>query len=500
MHAKKQPHIGNLAITAILICLLSTFLSSCTGPGQLPDKNGGATAFHTAAQTHPPEDASPSSADSDASFLPNAASPTPSSPSEPESTPPRTAFPSAVPGTPRHCPTEQIVHSGSGSGTPPGAAATPAGSSAGNTTSAPKPTASANPHQEPSPIKDSREYLSRTLLPDEKKAYGQIRDAMLNMETVISAELSAQSPEALRDKVTKVVDCVRYDYPEIFWYTNELRWRYQPDTLTVTSIQLELTAAEDILTAQKEQIDRMINEILQSIPSGADEYEVSKILYEWIILHTDYASASISDSCYTAAGVFLDGKAVCSGYAKAYQLLMLRAGIPCLYVTGITEKDSVGHAWNISCISGKWYHTDVTWGDPVFSQGGYEDFICYDYLNVTEADIRRSRSITETLYPLPACTSSESNYFVKEERFFSAYHKASAEKAIGAALLEAAAVRAPYIAFRFADAAAYQQARAELNLYTIAEQAGPLPNPIQSYAVITGSELYTILYRIQYKG
>ena len=70
----------------------------------------------------------------------------------------------------------------------------------------------------------------------------------------------------------------------------------------------------------------------------------------------------------SAYGALVRGYAVCEGYAKAYALLMERAGIPCLLVNGYLLSDSGNyepHMWNDVEIDGKHYAVDPTTNDSL---------------------------------------------------------------------------------------------------------------------------------------
>ncbi len=76
----------------------------------------------------------------------------------------------------------------------------------------------------------------------------------------------------------------------------------------------------------------------------------------------DMVTYDNSANCYCAYGALIDGKAVCSGYSKAYQLLCDYADIDCAIVYGFN--DSEEHAWNIIRLDdGNWYEVDVSWDD-----------------------------------------------------------------------------------------------------------------------------------------
>lgn len=74
----------------------------------------------------------------------------------------------------------------------------------------------------------------------------------------------------------------------------------------------------------------------------------------------------------TAFGPIVKRKAVCSGYARAYRLLLGELGIKCDYL----DSNALNHGWNIVTIGGKRYHVDTTWDDPV---GNIVGLVKHDY-------------------------------------------------------------------------------------------------------------------------
>jgi transglutaminase/protease-like cytokinesis protein 3 len=92
---------------------------------------------------------------------------------------------------------------------------------------------------------------------------------------------------------------------------------------------------------------------------------------------------------FTSCGAFVNGTAVCEGYAKAMKLLLDSQGIESLYVTGTatTSGGTGGHAWNIVQIGNVWYDLDSTFDDPVYvTHSGYDTsnkVPSYTYFNIT---------------------------------------------------------------------------------------------------------------------
>ena len=65
------------------------------------------------------------------------------------------------------------------------------------------------------------------------------------------------------------------------------------------------------------------------------------------------------------------------------------------------------HEWNLVCLDGNWYYTDVTWDDQ-------DEFLFYAYFNITTKQLEENHTITEFREYLPNATASENNYFYKK--------------------------------------------------------------------------------------
>lgn len=106
---------------------------------------------------------------------------------------------------------------------------------------------------------------------------------------------------------------------------------------------------------------------------------------------------------YSEYGVFVNKTAVCEGYARAFDLCMRLLGIQDIIVTGTADngQTSGSHAWNAVCLDGNWYQVDVTWDDPITSDGS--DVVSYSYFNVTDSVMRKEHTYTCSV----SCTSTE---------------------------------------------------------------------------------------------
>ena len=170
-----------------------------------------------------------------------------------------------------------------------------------------------------------------------------------------------------------------------------------------TTVSDTTVAASDwryVSDAALAEADRVVGEL---ITAGMSDYEVVKTLHDYLVTHCDYDYrvdiGNMPFVSYQAEGALLKGTAVCGGYAKAYEILLDAADIPCETITGYAGGY---HAWNLVQVDGAWYHVDTTWDDPT-TRGG--DYVRYDYfLKSDKVMVSRSHRDWEAIYN---CTSTK---------------------------------------------------------------------------------------------
>ena len=97
-------------------------------------------------------------------------------------------------------------------------------------------------------------------------------------------------------------------------------------------------------------------------------------------------NSTAGSKVHNPLGFYKGWDIVCDGYAALYNVFMWELGIESYIVT------SSNHAWNLAYLDGKWYHTDVTYADPVtYDKGGnigatmvFQD----EYVNLTYTQIK----------------------------------------------------------------------------------------------------------------
>ena len=257
------------------------------------------------------------------------------------------------------------------------------------------------------------------LTQDEQQIYQEILESLLTFEkgTVLSTTDSSV--------IDKVFTAVMLDNPDIFYVDG---YKYTEFTRDDKVERIEFTGKylyedEEILKRQA-LIDSRVSDILAGMPDTKDEYLKVKYLYDTLVTQTEYDLQSVDNQ--NICSVFLNGKSVCQGYAKALQYLAGKAGMECCLVIG-NVIGGESHAWNLISVNGSWYYLDATWGDASYLFGDQEpvekahsSVINYDYLCVTTKQLLLTHN-PDMPIELPECISMADNYYVREGLYFTGY-------------------------------------------------------------------------------
>lgn len=260
-------------------------------------------------------------------------------------------------------------------------------------------------------------YYCYNLLSDSSKLlYREILEAVLGWKEKKVSTLDVS-------ELNTVYNYVLADHPEIF-YSNGIHYTQSSLNGVVTSITVEgqYSMSKEAASSYEVSMLPVIENILARVPGYADGTETDdftklKYLYDYIITNTEYQEGS--DENQNIISVLLNHRSVCNGYAKTFQYLSQLMGIPAILVTGYAEGGL--HAWNAILMDGAWYQFDVTFGDSQMSQDSMGDnhtsFINYAYFGLNDAEISSNHTAMNTI-PVPSCTSTEGNYYVRTGTFF----------------------------------------------------------------------------------
>lgn len=263
-----------------------------------------------------------------------------------------------------------------------------------------------------------QEYYFKQLTEEEQRVYRELLKGICAREKEFYLTISDD------DSIDRSYHAVLKDHPEIFWVHNRekiYKTTYSDSDYCVFTPGYTYTDGEidEIQTA----MEQSFQEVRALIPEDASDYEKVRIVYTYVIDHTQYQTGEDDQSI---AGVFWKKSAVCAGYAGAVQYLLERLDIPCIYVDGSTKGSTEGHAWDIVKIGQEYYYVDATNGDqPDFLNGDAAQLeehktIIYDYLCPFPEEYEKTYTPSEEL-TVPACTAKDLDFYVLNQGYFEDY-------------------------------------------------------------------------------
>lgn len=178
----------------------------------------------------------------------------------------------------------------------------------------------------------------------------------------------------------------------IYPYAFGMEFVYYPFGITKISVEIE----NEI---QQNHAKDFAKKIAQNQVEGInDDVEKLRILHDYLVKNCKY-DIEIAEKnetkgiepAFTAYGALVDGKAVCSGYARAYMMMCNSVGLDVFYISD----ESMDHSWNAVVIDNKIYYIDCTFDDPVPDQG---EGILTDYFFKTESEFLNSHEWDISFY------------------------------------------------------------------------------------------------------
>ena len=132
--------------------------------------------------------------------------------------------------------------------------------------------------------------------------------------------------------------------------------------------------------SQIDTLNKKVDEIYkENYDSSKNVSENIKIFHDYIVNHTKYDQSNTTGlsnvGSSSAYGVLIDGIGICSGYSDAMQLFLEKMNVKNYRISSST------HEWNLIYVEGAWRHLDLTWDDPIMSDGSdalKEDYFLID--------------------------------------------------------------------------------------------------------------------------
>lgn len=256
-------------------------------------------------------------------------------------------------------------------------------------------------------IQEENHPILRLTMPPEGKFFH--RDLPSDMQEAIERIVAGVKEFKDRIDLPSGVDprqafrIVNAEWPELFMLDNRYHYCFT-DRVSYLAPQYVCTPEE----ARESQgvIEKGVSRIVRVARTRPNTVEKLRYIHNWFAVNQKYDfSEPKPKKRYTPVGVFQDHLAVCAGFARAFQLVCKRLGIPSGYVFGNTKKTAkVTHAWNIVWIGESIYHIDLT---SAVSQYSSNHVLGYPCFLQTAEEILRWRFVME---PFPRAENPAGNY------------------------------------------------------------------------------------------
>lgn len=177
-------------------------------------------------------------------------------------------------------------------------------------------------------------------------------------------DLSSFGLAPTTENYQKIVDILSFYLPECFHIGLEIN--FFATSRYISAIKLQYLYTKDQYNKMLAECDAAADNMLKGIEGNSKLSDTEKllILHDRIAIACEYdyeryQTGNVPNISHTMYGVFVNGIAVCQGYAIAYHYLLNRIGIENYFC----ESKSLKHVWNIVYVNDKPYHVDITWDD-----------------------------------------------------------------------------------------------------------------------------------------
>lgn len=162
-----------------------------------------------------------------------------------------------------------------------------------------------------------------------------------------------------------------YNYATAVWRSTNGAYGYRrSSTLTKKQQDAKMKAADKAAAKA----------VKKCIKSKMSDKQKAKAIHNFIAKNCIYQETADG---FTAYGALVDGRAVCQGYAAAFNLMAKKCGLQSMAVCGTSR--SGPHAWNYVKTGKKYRFVDCTWDDTDADGKG----VVYTYFLITEEEMKK---------------------------------------------------------------------------------------------------------------
>ncbi len=230
---------------------------------------------------------------------------------------------------------------------------------------------------------NNRFEFSNIMLTEEMaSARDALANAMLAAEPSVDVSQYHLTVSQLKTLFNVVIPC---DYPQAM-ETDTFNYGVDRTTGIVQYVRFTYEGTQEEILAHGRMVNNIVNALIARIDPKMSDLEKVKLVHDYLVSTVAYdqegvETGTIPRVSFSPYGALVEKKAVCQGYALAFQLFMNRLNINSIFVSS----EAMNHAWNMVQIDGQWYHVDATWDDPVPDTPGS---IYYNAFLVSDTRIR----------------------------------------------------------------------------------------------------------------
>ena len=100
-------------------------------------------------------------------------------------------------------------------------------------------------------------------------------------------------------------------------------------------------------------------------------------MYTYLVDSTEYAVSGMIRTLQVSSG---KSRQFVPDMRGAFQYMMERLGIPCIYVDGDARGSAEGHAWDMISLDGEYYYVDATNGE--ISRNFWREMMPYSWRSI----------------------------------------------------------------------------------------------------------------------
>ena len=145
------------------------------------------------------------------------------------------------------------------------------------------------------------------------------------------------------------------------------------------------------------------------ITRNMTQYQIARILFNWVVLHTSY-DTNLRRYSFTGYSAVAYGYAVCQGFTALYNALCKCFGINIVGMSGDGLNKVRGawenHIWSFALLDNRNTYIDVTWGCPQFKDEGTlkkysisPEYLCdFSYFDISYKDLMKEHRWDKNVY------------------------------------------------------------------------------------------------------